>query len=100
VVQNGLGYDDFMAKIEQDGASSTRKIITVQTLLGLPDSTPNPHRLYQPTTIPGVAAVETDLETLDPARARRPLQSQPHCLRQLPRPVEHGGGSAQGEVRQ
>jgi zinc/manganese transport system substrate-binding protein len=70
VVQNGLGYDDFMAKIEQDGASSARKVITVQNLLNLPDSTPNPHLWYQPTTMPRVAAaVEADLEALDPAHA-------------------------------
>jgi zinc/manganese transport system substrate-binding protein len=43
IVQNGVGYDSFMNKIESASPSSARKIIDVQTLLGLPDSTPNPH---------------------------------------------------------
>ncbi len=48
VVQNGVGYDTFMNKIESASPSSTRKVIDVQTLLGLPDSTPNPHLWYKP----------------------------------------------------
>jgi zinc/manganese transport system substrate-binding protein len=42
----------------------------VQQLLGLPDSTPNPHLWYKPTTMPAVAnAVATDLGQIDPAHA-------------------------------
>lgn len=70
VVQNGLGYDDFMTKIEQGSADSSRKVVDVQDLLGLPDSTPNPHLWYKPSTMPAVAAaVASDLEALDPANA-------------------------------
>ena len=70
IVQNGVGYDDFMSKIEQADASSSRKVIDVQTLLGLPDSTPNPHLWYKPTTMPAVAAaVAGDLESLQPSHA-------------------------------
>ena len=70
IVQNGVGYDDFMGKIEQADASSSRKVVDVQTLLGLPDSTPNPHLWYKPTTMPAVAAaVEGDLAALDPSHA-------------------------------
>src|SRR5579875_3404559 len=62
VVQNGVGYDDFMTKIEQDNSGANRKVIDVQTLLGLPDSTPNPHLWYKPTTMPAVAAaIASDL---------------------------------------
>jgi zinc/manganese transport system substrate-binding protein len=70
VVQNGIGYDDFMTTIEKSAASSSRKVVNVQTLLGLPDSTPNPHLWYKPTTMPAVAgAIASDLESLDPAHA-------------------------------
>lgn len=68
IVQNGLGYDDFMTKIEQADANSSRKVVNVQNLLGLPDSTPNPHLWYKPSTMPAVAAqVAADLESIDPA---------------------------------
>jgi hypothetical protein len=48
VVQNGVGYDTFMNKIENAVPELSRKVIDVQTLLGLPDSTPNPHLWYKP----------------------------------------------------
>jgi zinc/manganese transport system substrate-binding protein len=42
----------------------------VQKLLGLPDSTPNPHLWYKPTTMPAVArALAADLGALQPAHA-------------------------------
>jgi zinc/manganese transport system substrate-binding protein len=70
VVQNGLGYDTYMNKIEAASASSTRKVIDVQSLLGLPDSTPNPHLWYSPSTMPAVAkAISADLSALQPAHA-------------------------------
>src|ERR1019366_768002 len=43
VVQNGLGYDSYMNKIEAAAPNAKRKVINVQDLLGMPDSTPNPH---------------------------------------------------------
>ena len=55
VVQNGVGYDRFMNTIENAAPSSSRKVIVVQNLLGLPDSTPNPHLWYKPGTMPAVA---------------------------------------------
>ena len=68
VVQNGLGYDTYMNKIEAAAPSSGRKVIDVQHLLGLPDSTPNPHLWYKPSTMPAVAkAVAADLSALQPA---------------------------------
>lgn len=69
VVQNGLGYDAFMNKLEAASPSATRKVITVQRLLRLPERTRNPHLWYRPTTMPAVAkAVAADLTALDPAR--------------------------------
>ena len=70
VVQNGLGYDTYMNSIEAASPSSSRKVIDVQQLLGLPDSTPNPHLWYAPRTMPKVAqALATDLSAIDPAHA-------------------------------
>jgi len=67
IIQNGLGYDDFMKSIESGSPSSSRKVIVVQELLGLPDSTPNPHLWYSPDTMPKVAqAITTDLSALQP----------------------------------
>jgi zinc/manganese transport system substrate-binding protein len=68
VVQNGLGYDSFMNKIEAASPDSSRRVIDVQTLLDLPASTPNPHLWYKPTTMPAVAAaLAKDLSKLAPA---------------------------------
>jgi zinc/manganese transport system substrate-binding protein len=70
VIQNGLGYDDFMNKLESASTNANRTVIDVQTLLGLPDSTPNPHLWYKPTTMPAVAKeIVKDLSALDPAQA-------------------------------
>jgi len=70
IVQNGVGYDDYMGKIESASSSSSRKVIVVQHLLGLPDDTPNPHLWYKPVTMPAVAkALVTDLTALEPSHA-------------------------------
>ena len=70
VVQNGVGYDTFMDSIEKAVPDSGRKLINVQKLRGLPDSTPNPHLWYDPATMPAVAnAVASDLAAIQPAHA-------------------------------
>jgi zinc/manganese transport system substrate-binding protein len=70
VVQNGVGYDSYIEKIESAAPSSSRRVIDVQKLLGLPDSTPNPHLWYKPTAMPAVArALVADLSALQPAHA-------------------------------
>ena len=70
VVQNGLGYDTFMDSIEKAVPDSGRRVIVVQKLLGLPDSTPNPHLWYNPGTMPKVAdAVAANLAALQPSHA-------------------------------
>jgi zinc/manganese transport system substrate-binding protein len=70
VVQNGVGYDSFMNKIESASPDPARKVIVVQNLLGLPDDTPNPHLWYSPETMPAVArALAADLSQLQPAHA-------------------------------
>lgn len=70
VVQNGVGYDNFMGKIESATPNANRKVIDVQHLLGLPDSTRNPHLWYSPRTMPAVAkAVAAELSKLQPSHA-------------------------------
>jgi zinc/manganese transport system substrate-binding protein len=70
VVQNGVGYDTFMNTIETAVPSSSRQVLVVQKLLGLPDSTPNPHLWYKPGAMAAVAnAIAADLAALRPAHA-------------------------------
>jgi len=70
VVQNGVGYDTWANSIENASPSSSRKVIVVQNLLGLPNDTPNPHLWYKPVTMPAVAnAVAADLADIQPAHA-------------------------------
>jgi zinc/manganese transport system substrate-binding protein len=70
IVQNGVGYDTFMSRIEAATPNQGRKVIIVQHVLGLPDSTPNPHLWYSPSAMPAVARVmAADLSALQPAHA-------------------------------
>jgi zinc/manganese transport system substrate-binding protein len=70
LIENGVGYDTYMQKIESASPNSSRKVINVQHLLGLPSSTPNPHLWYKPTTMPRVAkALVSDLSALQPTHA-------------------------------
>jgi zinc/manganese transport system substrate-binding protein len=70
IVQNGVGYDTFMNKIESADPGSGRHVIVVQKLLGLSDDTPNPHLWYSPATMPAVAkAMAAKLSQVDPAHA-------------------------------
>ena len=70
IVQNGVGYDGFMNKIEAASPNPKRKIVVAQDVLDLPTDTPNPHLWYSPKTMPAVAsALAKDLEKLDPSHA-------------------------------
>ncbi len=67
VVENGLGYDSFVDLLISASPRADRKVIDVQTLLGLPSGV-NPHVWYDPSTMPKVArAVADALEALRPA---------------------------------
>ncbi len=68
IVQNGVGYDGFMNKIEAASPNAKRRVIVAQDVLGLPSDTPNPHLWYSPKTMPAVARVMArDLEALAPS---------------------------------
>jgi|ERR1035437_6314274 zinc/manganese transport system substrate-binding protein len=67
VVENGLGYDAFLDHLLGASPRSDRKVIDVQTLLGVADGV-NPHVWYEPGTMTKVArAVADALEQLAPA---------------------------------
>ena len=68
IVQNGVGYDSFMNKIESASHRSGRQVIVAQDLLGLSSNIFNPHLWYDPRTMPAVAsAIASDLSRLQPA---------------------------------
>lgn len=70
VVQNGLGYDSYMGKLESASPNPRRTVIVAQHVLGLPRDTPNPHLWYSPRTMPAVAhAVAKALAKMDPSHA-------------------------------
>lgn len=65
VVANGLGYDDWAQKLVAGGHA---KMLSAQSVLNLPDSTPNPHLWYRTDTMPAVAAAAAAFfEEKDPA---------------------------------
>lgn len=65
VVENGLGYDSWATQML---AGTHAKVLSAQTLLHLPDSTPNPHLWYRTDTMPAVAAAAVAFfEAKDPA---------------------------------
>jgi zinc/manganese transport system substrate-binding protein len=70
IVQNGVGYDSFMNKIESASRRTGRQVVVVQDLLGVPSSAFNPHLWYSPRAMPAVAeAVASALSRLQPGHA-------------------------------
>jgi zinc/manganese transport system substrate-binding protein len=70
VVENGLGYDAFMAGIVAASPDAGRRTLDAQHLLGLPDTTPNPHLWYSPRTMVVVAsALAAAFASIQPAHA-------------------------------
>lgn len=69
VIVNGIGYDDFMAKLLGAAHRPDRVVIRVQDVLKKSDDD-NAHVWYDPRTMPAVAeAAAAALATLDPANA-------------------------------
>ncbi|HTW08019.1 MAG TPA: zinc ABC transporter substrate-binding protein [Acidimicrobiales bacterium] len=70
IVQNGVGYDTFMQRIEAASPRRGRDVIVAQQLDGFSSNIFNPHLWYNPKTMPLVAAaVASDLSKLEPAHA-------------------------------
>ncbi len=56
VIENGLGYDDFIDKILATGGRRGRRVLSVKKVLGVTGSNPNPHLWYWTARLPEVAA--------------------------------------------
>lgn len=66
VVENGLGYDDFMGKLV-DSSGAHPAVLDVADVLGVSGADPNPHLWYDVDRLPQVAAkVATELAGIDP----------------------------------
>jgi zinc/manganese transport system substrate-binding protein len=69
VIENGVGYDDFLSK-ELSAAGGHKQVLNVQQLNGVTGSNPNPHLWYNPSYVLKTAsAIESQLATDDPADA-------------------------------
>lgn len=69
IVQNGLGYDDFMTKLEKGTSNPKRQIINVTDTLGYASDTKNPHLWYHPDTMSKVAEkIASALESQMPSQ--------------------------------
>jgi zinc/manganese transport system substrate-binding protein len=70
VIQNGVGYDAFMSRLEHASPSKSRAVITVADVLGVHGSNANPHLWYDVPELPKIAAaIAAGLERQDPAHA-------------------------------
>lgn len=68
VLENGLGYDDFLDKLLAASAKSGRQVLSVQKILNVTGDDPNPHIWYDTARLPAVAtAIAAELTKLDPA---------------------------------
>jgi len=70
VIDNGLGYDDFMTKILRAGSSGHRRVLTVADVLHVTGPDANPHLWYWTARLPAVAAaIAGQLAAIDPRDA-------------------------------
>jgi len=70
VIQNGLGYDAFMTKLEHAAPSSSRRVLTIADVLGVRSANANPHLWYDVPRLPRIAgAIAGALARVDPAHA-------------------------------
>ena len=70
VIQNGLGYDAFMQRLEDASPSKQRLVVTVADVLGVHGKDANPHLWYDVPSLPRIAAaIAAGLVLRDPAHA-------------------------------
>lgn len=68
VIQNGLGYDAFMTKLENAAPSKSRLVVTMADVLGVHGADANPHLWYDVPQLGRIAgAIETALADADPS---------------------------------
>ena len=99
VVQNGLGYDAFMQRLEDASPSKHRLVVTVADVLGIHGKDANPHLWYDVPRLGTIAgAIASGLERSDPAHAAD-YRTGLRRFRDEPRPAEARGGADQDVVR-
>lgn len=70
VIENGFGYDDFLAKLLDAQPSNDRTVVSVQQILKVTEKNANPHIWYDTARIPQVAqAIEQQLAKASPKDA-------------------------------
>lgn len=70
VIQNGVGYDAFMTKLENASPSSKRSVLVIADVLGIRGNDANPHLWYDVPALPKISgAIAAALEQADPAHA-------------------------------
>lgn len=70
VIENGLGYDDFMDKLLSASPSPNRQVLDAADAMGISGAEANPHIWYDIAKLPTVAsAIAELLGKLDPADA-------------------------------
>jgi zinc/manganese transport system substrate-binding protein len=70
VLQNGLGYDAFMTRLEDAAPSKSRVVVTMADVLGLHGKNANPHLWYDVPQFDHVAgAIGAALARADPSHA-------------------------------
>lgn len=70
VLQNGLGYDAFMTKLEAAAPSKSRIVVTMADVLGIQGKDANPHLWYDVPKLDRVAsAIGAAFAQADPAHA-------------------------------
>jgi zinc/manganese transport system substrate-binding protein len=70
VIQNGVGYDDFMGRLESASPSSSRIVVTIADVLGVHGRDANPHLWYDVPRLPRIAgAIAAGLEKADAKHA-------------------------------
>ena len=70
VVENGLGYDDFMDKLLSASPNPNRKVLDAADVMGISGADANPHVWYDVAKVPAVAtAIAERLGSLDPTDA-------------------------------
>ncbi len=91
MLQNGLGYDAFMTRLENAAPSKSRSVVTVADVLGIHGNDANPHLWYDVPQLDRIAtAIAAAFTRADPAHAvayRRGLHRFERSLAPLRREV-------------
>jgi zinc/manganese transport system substrate-binding protein len=70
VLQNGLGYDAFMTRLENSSPSKSRRVVTMEDVLGIHGKDANPHLWYDLPRLDRIArAISGAFVRADPSHA-------------------------------